>query len=335
MIRTTARGLAGLSVARAYERSDALVERYGSDGFETWKQALKSRLETLGAALSAGDPKMFADDLLWFRGISTSRGIPSEDLLLVLDCMQETLVDQLPGETGPAVKPYFEAAHRALSNAPAISHGLAAGSAAAELFDLAMVGDLGGARRFLFEELQEGRMTLEECIVDALLPAAREAGRRWHMGEMGVAVEHVVTANLRSALHSLAGALPPSAPNGKAAFVAAVPGDAHDTGLVAFALLLEHDGWRVALAGADTPADEIDATAASYDCDVIAISATLPSQRATLSSYLRARDASIPVLVGGAAVRDAADAKTMGADAFATTLADGVRVARELVGLQI
>ena len=106
----------------------------------------------------------------------------------------------------------------------------------------------------------------------------------------------------------------------------------HDTGLAALALLLESRGWRVALAGADTPIEEIDVTAEGYDCDLIALSATLTSQRYALSSYLSRRTSEVPVLVGGAAVRDVEDALRLGASGYARDLVEGVARAEELVG---
>ena len=142
-----------------------------------------------------------------------------------------------------------------------------------------------------------------------------------------------MTSTLRSALHSLTAVLDKPEPNGKACFIAAVPGDAHDTGLAALALLLESRGWRVALAGADTPIEEIDVTAEGYECDLIALSATLTSQRYALSSYLSRRTSEVPVLVGGAAVRDVEDALRLGASGYARDLVEGVARAEELVGL--
>ncbi|MFT5735201.1 MAG: methanogenic corrinoid protein MtbC1 [Planctomycetota bacterium] len=331
LIETSARGLSGLTVARAYERSSELDARYGGEGFETWRHSVTSRLESLAAALASADPKVFSDDLLWFRSLSTSRGIPPADLLLVLDCMEDVLAEQLPGNVPEAVSPYFEAARSAISEEPSATGGLEPDSPADQLFQLALIGDMGAARRHLLDQVQGGQLTLEDAVLEVLLPAAREAGRRWHVGEMGVATEHVVTATLRSALHSLAAALPPPPQNGHAVFVAAVPGDAHDTGLIAFALLLEQDGWRVALSGADTPIDEIDATAEGYQCQVIALSATLPGQRPALIRYLQDRKSSIPVVVGGAAIRSADDAKAIGAHGYAPNLAAGVGAVRALV----
>ncbi len=335
LIRSSARGLAGQTVALLYERAEDPETRYGHEGFESWRRTIAARFEALAGALDAAEPKIFADDLLWFRGLSGARGVPPEDLKLAVQCMGTTVAERLPGEAEAATAPYFAEAWKALDENQTDTPGLKAGSPAEELFHLALVGDLPGTREFLSSAIRQGQLSLEEAIVQTVLPAAREAGRRWHSGELSIATEHVVTATLRSALHSLATAIPTPEPHGKSAFLAAVPGDAHDTGLIAFAILLEHDGWRVALAGADTPADEIDVAAEAYGCDLIALSATLPSQRHGLVSYLRARELSIPVLLGGAAVRDEADALAIGAAGFAATLAAGVVNARQIVGLPV
>lgn len=333
LIRTTSRGLAGLSTARLFEKIDGAETRYGEGGFDSWRQALSARLEALASALEADDTKLFADDMVWFRAVITSREIDAKDVGLALESMRETLTAQLPGTTDGSIDRFFDAAVKALAEPATAAAGLTEGSRAHQLFELALLGDLASARNYLLEGVRSETFSLEEAVIDILLPAAREAGRRWHVGEMGVAAEHVITATLRSALHGLTAALPQVKRNGKAVLVTAVPGDAHDTGLVAFALLLEQNGWRVALAGADTPADEIDATAAAYGCDLIAVSATLVAQRYALTSYLATRTCVIPVLVGGAALRSEEDAKNLGADGFATDLINGVRSARDLVGL--
>lgn len=334
LVRTSSRGLAGLASALFFERAVDALEQYGNDGFDSWRQTMAARLEALASALEAGDEAIFTEDMNWFQGISVTRGIPKADILLALDCLAETVRSQLPEETGDTVAPYFASALKRLQVNGEYPPEFESGSDAAELFDLALMGDLGGSRHFLLEGIRSGRFDVHQVVSEMILPAAREAGRRWHLGQMGVATEHVITATLRSALHSLTAVLPKPAPNGKAAFIAAVPGDAHDTGLIALALLLESDGWRVALAGADTPTDEVDVTAEGYACDLIALSATLPSQRFVLSSYLSQRQSSIPVLVGGAAVRGEDDAKAIGAQGFARSLTEGIAAARRLVGLE-
>lgn len=333
IVRSSSRGLAGLATALLFERVAEATERYGDEGFETWRKTMAARLEALASALEAGDSTIFSDDVGWFRSMSMSRGIPKADLISAYECMEETLRGQLPEEALGSVDDLLREGRSSLEAEDSLAAEFAAGSEASKLFDLALLGDLGGSRRFMLDGLKEGRFDIEGAVVEVLLPAAREAGRRWHLGKLGVAAEHVVTSTLRSALHSLTAVLDKPEPNGKACFIAAVPGDAHDTGLAALALLLESKGWRVALAGADTPIEEIDVTAEGYECDLIALSATLTSQRYALSSYLSRRTSELPVLVGGAAVRNAEDALRLGASGFARDLVEGVTRAEELVGL--
>jgi len=333
ILRTSTRGLAGMAAALFFERDEGAHDRYGDDGFESWRQAIGARISALASAMDVGDVGIYADDVRWFRSVSQSRGIEESDLASALACLGETIAAHMPDGTAQSVTPYLEAGVAALAEGADVPPEFRPGSDAADLFELALLGDLGGARHLLADGIRSGRMTIETAIVDVVLPAAREAGRRWHLGQMGVAVEHVVTATLRSALHSVTAVLERPAPNGKAAFVCSVPGDAHDTALVAFALLLEQDGWRVALAGADVPTEEIEASAEGYECDLIALSATLNSQRHSLSSFLARRESDIPVLVGGAALRGEDDAKKLGADGYASDLERAVDRARELVGL--
>ena len=208
LIRTTSRGLAGLSTARLFEKVEASDTRYGESGFDSWRKALSARLEALASALEADDPKLFADDMVWFRAVITSRDVEAGDVLVALESMRETLTAQLPGTNDTSIDRFFDAAAKALEEPAAQSTGLQQGSRALELFDLALVGDLASARNYLLEGVRAGTFSLNEAVVDILLPAAREAGRRWHVGEMGVAAEHVITATLRSALHGLTAALP-------------------------------------------------------------------------------------------------------------------------------
>ena len=333
IIRTSTRGLAGMAAARLYESVADATTRYGEHGFDSWRQAIAARLSSLASALDVGDPALFAEDIGWFRSVSAAREIPEADLGIALDAIGHTVRELLPDENGALLDPYFDAARRAIEEGTDLPPEFAPGGDAAEFFELALLGDLGGAREFIVRGIRSGRFSVSEAIADVILPAAREAGRRWHLGQFGVAAEHVVTSTLRSALHAVTAVMDRPTPNGKAAFVAAVPGDAHDTALLGFALLLEQDGWRVALSGADTPMEESDPTALGYECDLIALSATMNSQRHAMAECFANRSSGVPVLVGGAAVRDSADARTLGADGFAGNLADGLAQARALVGL--
>ena len=123
IVRATSRGLAGVATAALYERlgvtadspqgkdrSEEVEARYGTDGFEVWRQSMSMRLLALASALEVSDVEIFADDIDWFRGLSTSRSIPIEDVAVALDCLEETVAGQLPTENRDLLSPYFQAA---------------------------------------------------------------------------------------------------------------------------------------------------------------------------------------------------------------------------------
>ena len=331
IIRTSARRLAGRAAAQFIERDEASGERFGDHGMETWRDVLGIRLQALATALDEGDPSIFAEDLRWHRDVAIARGLTSDDVERVLDDLANVTVESTPPALQDPVRNLFETARAAARDERAIAEERPLGPNAERLFDLALVGDVRGARHFLLDGIRSGDLTIEQAVLECVLPAAREAGRRWHEGQLGVAVEHVISSTLRTALYAVATEVTAYEPMGKSIFLASVSGDAHDLGLIAFAILLEADGWRVVNAGADTPIEEIEQTAKSYACDLIALSATLLPHRSVIARFLERKETDTPVLIGGRAFRTDEDAKNLGASAYSPDLASGVAAARRLV----
>ena len=54
IVRSSSRGLAGLATALLFERVAEATERYGDEGFETWRKTMAARLEALASALEEG-----------------------------------------------------------------------------------------------------------------------------------------------------------------------------------------------------------------------------------------------------------------------------------------
>lgn len=291
---------------------------------------MNSRLLAWAAALEESDLSIFADDLCWHRGVALSRGLTEQDVALALDGLRETTVESLPARLQATARDLFDGARARVRSRVASSEACGLASDAKSLFDCALVGDARGARLFLIDRIRSGDLTIERAILECVLPAAREAGRRWHAGELGIAVEHVISTTLRTALHAVGTEVRSYEPNGMSIFLAGVAGDAHELGLVAFSILLEADGWRVVNAGANTPIEEIEDAAQAYQCDLIALSATLIPQRSVLARFLESRSSTIPVMIGGRAIRNEEDAARLGADAFSPDLASGAARAKEL-----
>ena len=93
--------------------------------------------------------------------------------------------------------------------------------------------------------------TVDTLLSDVVLPYLRELGERWERGEASIAQEHFASAVLRGRLLGLARGWGLGV--GPLAVLACLPGEQHDLGLIAFALVLRARGWRIVYLGAGRP----------------------------------------------------------------------------------
>jgi len=82
------------------------------------------------------------------------------------------------------------------------------------------------------------------------------------------------------------------------------PGERHETGLLALAVLLHSDGWQVVYLGADTPLEEAASLAEDVEASILGVSATMPDAAEAAEPLLAELAASHPglqILRGGSA----------------------------------
>ena len=144
---------------------------------------------------------------------------------------------------------------------------------------------------------------VETAVEDILAPALRAVGDRWTEGAECIADEHLLSEAIRSRLRVLL-ADRRHAVRGTAV-LACAPGERHELGLLALAVLLQADGWLAVYLGADSPLESSVALASRLDAGVLALSASTPDVLADLNSRLA--EAELPeatqVIVGGAAAK--------------------------------
>ncbi len=114
----------------------------------------------------------------------------------------------------------------------------------------------------------------------------------------------------------------PEPARGHTPVVMAMPaGERHDLGLAMLGDILRSDGYRVLNLGADTPAPALVAALREVDdLSALALSVVNGESLTTAASLIEAVRRSIgavPVLAGGAAVRDEQSAQRLGADGWA------------------
>jgi methanogenic corrinoid protein MtbC1 len=164
-----------------------------------------------------------------------------------------------------------------------------------------------------------------------LTPALRRVGDRWEKGVTSIGEEHRATAVASRIVGRLGARCARPGRTRGAVVLAAAPGDRHGLTTAILADLLRAERFAVTDLGADTPADELGALAASTDRLVgvgICVTTRLDRIREReLRRAVRLARAHAPgrVLLGGAAIRSAKDATRLGADAWSARAEDAVQ----------
>ena len=161
---------------------------------------------------------------------------------------------------------------------------------------------------------------LPVLVEQLLAPAQVEVGRRWEAAERSVAWEHAATAITDVALLSAAGGSSLGASRGRL-LVACAEQEWHSLPARMLVELLRHRGWDAVLVGASAPADAVVQQLGLERSLALLVSCTmtahLPGARRLVEAGHRAR---VPVVVGGRAAHQHADA--LGAEAGCTSAAE-------------
>ena len=142
---------------------------------------------------------------------------------------------------------------------------------------------------------------VETAVEEIVAPALRTVGDRWATGAECIAEEHLLSEAVRSHLRVLLADR--RHPVRGTAVLACAPGEHHELGLLALAVLLQADGWLPVYLGADAPLESSLALAGRMRAGVVCLSASTPDLRSDLQDRLA--EAQLPtatrVIVGGGA----------------------------------
>lgn len=190
----------------------------------------------------------------------------------------------------------------------------------------------------LVKDLLATGVPIGDVLVDVLEASQREVGRLWQIGEISWVKEHHCTAITQRALSEIYPTLFGDRDEGPRLVALHAPGDAHHLGLRMVVDLLEHEGWSTTfLAESIRPAAVPDLLVGAR-ADLLAVSASMVGQIEFVMDIIGAvrddpRTASVPVVVGGRPFTLDPDlARTVGADATASSARDAVAVCNSLLG---
>ena len=340
ILENSAAGYASAACSQLAEDCPGLMDRFAPRAFETWKKHYVQRLLELAAAVSAGQPDLFLSRVAWSKKAFEARGFKSADLQDSLRSLQRVLGSKLPPTASQEVLHCIEAAVTNLEGAQVeeetqLDVAQPTDRLALLYLQAVLEGNVRPAMEVILDEI--GELTPQQAIQDVLLPAQREIGRLWHLDQVSVAEEHLVTTTTQRLMAVLAQRAEPKPDNGKTALAASVAGNVHDIGIRAIAYLLELEGWRTVFLGADVPRADLPATAQFFNADVIllscALSVQLKSVRETISDIRDRCDHPTKIMVGGLAFSGSPELwRSIGADGYAEDASATLATVAELAG---
>lgn len=150
--------------------------------------------------------------------------------------------------------------------------------------------------------------SFRRCLEEVYLPILRDVGTGWEAGEVTIAQEHFISAFCREQMITMLHSLESGPETGASALLSGYPGEVHELGLLAVAVLLALHGFRVSYLGVDMPQSEIIRLANEQQPDLICQSIIAPRQTSQLIHYaeqLRANVSSdILIVLGGPGVAE-------------------------------
>lgn len=142
-------------------------------------------------------------------------------------------------------------------------------------------------------------------LVRRVFRSLAAVGRRWAEGRLSVRHEHFLSAVVEDFLR--ARRLEAEEPNGPVMLFATLPGERHQLGLQAAALVAKRAGARARVLGPDTPAEEILAAAEEAGAVAVCLSVSLATGSAATDRRIvalrRALSPETALIVGGAGAR--------------------------------
>lgn len=320
--------------------NNELADRFGSDAQELWTDHLQQRTLELSAALAAGDSRLFSSRLNWSRIAMQARDISARDLQSSLESLRTGVSETLEGEPKDAALDCIDEALESLQESTSgaeqseLDAGLLCDRLALDYVQTVVAGNVATGIQLVLDAVSHG-LPIRDAYLKVLLPAQQEVGRLWHLNELSVSEEHLVSYTTQRIMALLSTRMPRKPDNGFTVIAGAVSGNVHDIGIRAISYLLEFDGWRTIYLGSDIPRKELPATIETFGADVLMLSVALTTQipateRAIAEVRLNCKPP-VSIMVGGNGLVDQPERwREMGADAYAGDALQALEMALDL-----
>ncbi|WP_437594278.1 cobalamin B12-binding domain-containing protein [Sorangium sp. So ce1000] len=339
-IELSAARIAPMSVALSYMRrpEDALAA--GAQRGRCLDDA-RRHLAQLAAAVDQGSPELFSAYAAWAQSLLVQHGLDPAELVGYLDALGDVLALTLPEHLAERPRQCLAAALDRLTavhaEAPSFVRPEAPlGAVACGYLDALLARDRRRAVRVIREAIDAG-MPVKDIYAHVLQPCQYEVGRRWQLRQLSIAGEHYCTAVTQMILSQLYPLVVNTDRAGLRLVATAVDGNLHEIGARFVADFFEMAGWDTFYLGASTPAEHVIEEVVHRKADVLAISAALGDQLASVREVITAtrrddRCRHVVILVGGRPFCVVHDLwRQLGADGSALSAEEAVRTADQIL----
>lgn len=185
-----------------------------------------------------------------------------------------------------------------------------------------VTGDEVGAERLLDEALVSGH-DLFSLYLEVVAPALVSIGARWERGELQIHEEHRASNIVARLFARVSARFAHRGPSRGSVVIGGPSGERHGLALTMVADLLRSRGWNVSDIGTDVPAASFAAAVEGVDrlravCIGVTLEESMSNAREAILAVKNVVPSDVTVVVGGAAIRDEASARRLGADAWAS-----------------
>lgn len=334
------RAIADAACRHLLTKNPEMKTRFGENSHDHWFDHLFDRVTELAEAVAAAEPKIFSDHVNWARRAMSARLLNTDYLSDTLESLRAGIEVVVSDEALPTIIACFDAAlaldeaeHATWDSAldPRLQHD----SVALHYIQAVISGNVWLGMQIVLDAIEEG-LSIRDLFVRVLIPAQSEMGRLWHLNEVSVAEEHLVTSTTQRLMAVLADRAPRKSDRGHTVVAASVAGNSHDMGIRTIAYLMEFEGWRTIFLGSDMPRAELPAAVEFYEADVVMLSVALSTQLRTLKrtvSDIRERcGPQVKIMLGGNGLNGVPDLwKLIGGDAYSKSINEALTIAEELV----
>lgn len=344
MLEQNAQVIARHACKHLLRSHDEIKQRFGGDAKRLWTDHLKQRALELAAAVAAGDPGLFAARLNWSRAAMNARQITADDLRSSLESLRTAVEESLEGDARADALECIGKAEQALEApvSPKLESQLDAGlpedRLALHYVQTVLAGNVFPAMDMVLDAVSRG-LPIRDAYLRVLLPAQQEIGRLWHLNQISISEEHLVSYTTQRVMALLSTRMPRKPDNGFTAIAGSVAGNVHDIGIRAVSYLFEFEGWRTIYLGSDIPRQELPHTIDSFEADLLLLSVALISQLPATEraiEQIRAHsERPVKIMVGGTGLAERPGYwKEIGADGYAANAIEALELASELVSGQ-